>query len=84
MSLRNREEFVSEFVEEVRTTLHAAFMAARREGLSLKKVATVMGLDRDTVSRMLSGNEPMTLRNVSDMAFALGYQPDISIMLEES
>lgn len=49
------------------------------EGLSSVELARTSGMDLAHVAALLGGSRELTLRTLSDLAFALGYRVEISL-----
>ena len=61
-------------------TTETIFQASKAQGISLTKMGEIIGKSRASISRLLSGDSNMTLRTLSDLAFALGMRPSINLI----
>lgn len=75
-----REEASAEFMSEVhRELVRAAVKAKTETKLTQRKAAESIGMDRSTMSRILKGGGNPTVRTLSDLFFAFGARPRLSV-----
>lgn len=72
-----REALVYNVTEDILLTMED-------RGISKKELASRMGKSRAFVSQVLSGARNMTLGSFSDICFAIGVKPSISLVSENS
>ncbi|KAB2655920.1 helix-turn-helix transcriptional regulator [Brucella tritici] len=74
IDLRKRQ--AGRLISKTHREIQKAFVRASREdGLTQQKLAKKLGLDRSVVNRILVGEGNLTLRTISDLAWALGFLP---------
>jgi len=75
-----RKRQAGRLISKAHREIQKAFVRASREdGLTQQKLAQKLGLDRSVVNRILMGEGNLTLRTISDLAWALGYLPVIEL-----
>lgn len=66
------------FLAQVHAQLaSAAYEAKKKRGLTQAAVAEQIGCDRGSLSRLLSGGGNPTVRTIGELAWALGYKPEL-------
>lgn len=72
MHLTPRKRKVARFVSQVYGQIQQAFTdAAREEGMTQRKLAEKLGVDKSVLHRRLTGEANLTLRSIADLAWAL-------------
>lgn len=69
-----------DFHHRLSVELFKAFAHAKKDkGLTQRKIAEIMGVDKSQVSRILRGLGNPTVRTISDFAFALNCKPTLTL-----
>lgn len=75
-----RKRQAGRLISKTHREIQKAFVrTSREEGLTQQKLAKKLGLDRSAVNRILMGEGNLTLRTISDLAWALGYLPIVEL-----
>lgn len=73
-----KDRIAARFLGQVHAMLSRAALQVREEqGLTQAQVARELGVDRATISRLLSGAGNPTVRTIGELAGALGYRPEL-------
>jgi hypothetical protein len=73
------------FVQHVRTELlKIASLREQTQGVTPQAVAERLQIERAEVDRQLSGEQPLTLGNIADLAWALGAEVIVAIREDRS
>ncbi|RYE41671.1 MAG: helix-turn-helix domain-containing protein [Hyphomicrobiales bacterium] len=71
MQIDERSAQAARLIMRVHREIQKAFSSSAKEGMTQQALATKLEVNRATVNRRLQGLENMTLRTISDMAWAL-------------
>ncbi|WP_083967480.1 MULTISPECIES: helix-turn-helix domain-containing protein [unclassified Methylosinus] len=72
LKLDPRQRKAGRFIGRVRDEIIKAFTSEKQaRGLTQEQVAQALGIHRSQVNRILKGEENLTLRTISDLAWAL-------------
>lgn len=71
MHISARSRKAARFISSVHRELQEAYMRASRRGITQQNIADVLDVDRSAVNRRLQGGGNLTLRTLSDLAFAM-------------
>ncbi|WP_068115269.1 helix-turn-helix domain-containing protein [Tropicimonas marinistellae] len=72
----------SEYMWHLHTALaKVALEAMRRDGLTRKKIADKLGVDKAVVTRILNGGANPTARTVGELLWAIGAKPAVDFTL---
>lgn len=75
-----KKRAASRFIGKVRKALiMAALDEKAATGVNQQKLAAALGVNRSVINRMLKGESNLTLRSVGELAWALGYEPEITM-----
>lgn len=76
---KNRKDRVaSRFLGQAHAVLsRSALEVSKERGLTKAQVARELGVDRSTISRLLSGVGNPTLRTIGELAGVMGYRPEL-------
>jgi len=69
---------------DMRSELQKAFIAEQKSRkLTQQKIATQLGVNRSVVHRQLTGIENLTYRTIVELAWAMGWEPQFSLVKHE-
>lgn len=75
---KRKDRIAARFLGQVHAVLTRAAVESRAErGVTQASVARELGIDRATISRLLSGAGNPTVRTIGELAGALGYRPEL-------
>lgn len=75
-----KKRAASRFIGKVRKALVLAVLDEKKaNGINQQKLAVALGVNRSVINRMLKGESNLTLRSVGELAWALGYEPEITM-----
>lgn len=73
-----KDRIAARFLGQVHAMLSRAALEVREEqGVTQAQVARELGVDRATISRLLSGGGNPTVRTIGELAGVLGYRPEL-------
>nr|WP_158516813.1 helix-turn-helix transcriptional regulator [Scytonema hofmannii] len=73
-----KDRIASRFLAQVHAEIANAAVSAKAEnGLTQKKVAEELGVDKSVVSRILKGLGNPTIRTIGELTAVLGYRPEL-------
>lgn len=72
MQIDPRSRKAARFISSVQKQIQAAYLRASKRGLNQQAIAQSLGVDRSTVNKRLLGTSNLTLRSISDLAWAMG------------
>lgn len=73
-----KDRISARFLSQVHAMVARAALEARKErGATQSQVAREMGVDRATISRLLSGAGNPTIRTIGELAGVMGYRPEL-------
>lgn len=85
LRLDPKKRAAGRFIGRVRDELLKAFVEAKEErGLTQKGLADEWGVDSARVSRILNGEENLTLRSVAELACVLDREVDFALRKKKS
>jgi transcriptional regulator with XRE-family HTH domain len=79
MQIDDRSAVAARFISLVHGEIQRAFAAASKKGLTQQALASKLGVNRATVNKRLQGLDNLTLRSISDLAWALGREPGFAL-----
>lgn len=71
MPLNARKRKAARFVSKVHKEIQKAFTDAAHEGMTQRKLAAKLEIDKGALNRRLTGEANLTLRSIADLAWAL-------------
>lgn len=75
-----KKRAASRFIGKVRKALILAALDEKEaSGVNQQKLAVALGVNRSVINRMLKAESNLTLRSVGELAWALGYEPEITM-----
>ena len=77
MRLNSRSRKAGRFIHKVHDEIQKAFV---RSGLKQRELADKIGVDRSAVNKQLMGQTNLTLRSISDLAWAMDQDIEFSII----
>lgn len=73
-----KDRIASRFLAQVHAEIANAAISAKTEnGLTQKKVAEELGVDKSVISRILKGLGNPTIRTIGELTAVLGYRPEL-------
>ena len=83
LSISAKDRAVGRFVGAVRKALLVgAIEEKERSGITQQAIATIIGVHRSVINRLLKGEANLTLRSVGEIAWALGRVPKFYLVKE--
>lgn len=73
MHISPRSRRAARFIASVHSGLQQAYSLSAKKGLTQQQMATALEVDRSTINKRLQGLSNLTLRSISDMAWAMGH-----------
>lgn len=75
---KKKDRIASRFLAQVHAVFANAAVEAKKEtGLNQRQIAEELGVDKSSISRILSGAGNPTARTIGELASALGYVPEL-------
>ena len=72
MQISPRSRKAARFISGVHKQLQSAYIRAAKRGVTQQEIATSLEVDRSTVNKRILGQSNLTLRSISDLAWAMG------------
>jgi len=72
MQISPRSRKAARFIAGAHKQLQSAFVRASARGVTQQKIAESLEIDRSTINKRLLGQSNLTLRSISDLAWAMG------------
>ncbi len=83
LKISEKDRVAGRFISSVRKSLFmAVFDHNGRSRMSQQFVANKLGVHRSAINRILRGDRNLTLRSAAEIAWALGYKPNFSLIPE--
>lgn len=71
------EMIAADFLSQVHAALAHGARSASERGLTRREIAAEIGVDKSSISRILTGGGNPTARTIAELAAAMGYRPEL-------
>lgn len=80
----DKEAAISRFLSAVHTEIQRAFSIEKsRRKLTQQSIADTLGVNRSVINRQVMGYENLTAKSIAELAWAIGYEPKLSLSRTE-
>ena len=78
LKIKPKDRAAGRFIGRVRKNLIDALIEEKKlSGINQQKLASALGVNRSVVTRILKGDSNLTLRSIGEIAWAMGWEPEL-------
>lgn len=78
LKIKPKDRASGRFIGRVRKNLIDALIEEKKlSGINQQKLASALGVNRSVINRMLKGEANLTIRSIGEIAWAMGWEPEL-------